>query len=122
MSKTKLLMNAILATVGALAAACGPAHAQNSEIAIAGIIDLSGGAADVGKDTLVGVQFAIEQLNKSGGILGRKIQFKYLDGASNPQRAVDQGAILVREGAKFLIAPQSSASTIAATKSQFRKS
>ena len=85
-------------------------------IVIAGSFDLSGAAADVGKDVLDGVQYAIEVLNKGGGVLGRKVELRYQDNGTNPQKSVDQANTLLRDGGKFLLAPQSSASAIAVSK------
>lgn len=93
-----------------------PTHAQSDPIIIAGSFDLSGAAADVGKDVLEGVQYAVEVVNGRGGVLGRKIELRQQDNGTNPQKSVDQATALVRDGAKFLLAPQSSASAIAVNK------
>lgn len=102
-----------LAVAGPLAA---PLQAQDAPIPIAGSFDLSGAAADVGRDVFNGTQYAVKLLNDRGGVLGRKIELRYQDNGTNPQRAVDQATSLVRDGAKFLTSPQSSASAIAVSK------
>jgi branched-chain amino acid transport system substrate-binding protein len=81
-----------------------------------GSFDLSGPAAEVGKDSLLGVQYAVEVLNKRGGVLGQSVVLNYQDNGTNPQRASNQAASLVREGAVMLMAPQSSADTLAVSK------
>ena len=91
-------------------------NAQNAPIKIVGSFDLSGGAAAVGKDTLTGVQFAVDQLNAKGGVLGRKVDLQYQDNGTNPRQAVDQATQLVQDGAVFLMAPQSSGNSLAVTK------
>jgi branched-chain amino acid transport system substrate-binding protein len=113
-------MNKILNShVAGLVLACASlaAHAQSGPpIKIAGSLDLSGAAADVGADVLAGVQFAIEALNKSGGVLGRKVELQYQDNGTNPQRAISQAGSLLADGADFLISPQSSAGAVAVNK------
>lgn len=85
-------------------------------IRIVGPFDLSGAAADVGRDSLAGVQYAIEKINASGGVLGRQLVLEHQDSGSNPQRGVSQATALLRDGtAALLLAPQSSASALAVT-------
>jgi branched-chain amino acid transport system substrate-binding protein len=91
--------------------------AKGEPVTIGGTFDLSGAAADVGKDVFDGVQYAIKVLNERGGVLGRPIELRYQDNGTNPQKAVDQANELIRNGAQFLMAPQSSASAIAVSKS-----
>ena len=88
------------------------AFAQTDTVTIAGSFDLSGAAADVGRDVLDGTQYAVKILNGKGGVLGRKVELKYQDNGTNPQKAIEQATGLVREGARFLASPQSSASAI----------
>jgi len=94
------------------------AVAQNSApIKIVAPVDLSGAAADVGRDALAGTQFAIEKINREGGVLGRQIVLEHQDSGSNPQRAVNQATALVRDHkASLLMAPQSSATALAVSK------
>jgi branched-chain amino acid transport system substrate-binding protein len=106
-----------LAAAAALALVASLGHAQSAgPIKIVGSIDLSGGAADVGKDALAGIQFAVETLNKKGGVLGRKVTFEYQDNGTNPQRAVNQANQLVEAGADFLMSPMASSGALAVTK------
>ncbi len=91
-------------------------QAQDAPVRIVGSLDLSGAAADVGRDALVGIQYAVEQLNKKGGVLGKKVSFEYQDGGSNPQRSISQTNALLQGGAALLMSPQSSGSTIAVSK------
>ena len=104
-----------LACVVLASLASASAWAQDP-IPIAGSFDLSGAAADVGRDVLNGTRYAIKVLNDAGGVLGRKIELRQQDNGTNPQRAVDQATSLIRDGAKFLTSPQSSASAIAVSK------
>jgi branched-chain amino acid transport system substrate-binding protein len=93
------------------------AHAQASDpVRIVGAVDLSGAAADVGRDALAGAKFAVEQINGQGGVLGRKVVLDHQDSGSNPQRAITQANALLQGGAAFLLAPQSSATALAVSK------
>src|SRR5207244_12057446 len=85
-------------------------------IKIGGSFDLSGAAGSLGKDALAGAQYAVEALNKSGGVLGRRVVLDYQDNGTNPQRAVSQATALVHDGAVVLLAPISSGSTLAVSK------
>ena len=94
------------------------AFAQDlTPIKIVAPVDLSGAAADVGRDSLAGTQFAIEKINREGGVLGRKLMLVHQDSGSNPQRAVNQATALLEEHkAPFMMSPQSSATALAVSK------
>ena len=59
------------------------AHAQ-STVYIPDVVELSGPGAVSGTNWRDGVVLAIDEINKSGGILGRKIDSEHLDTQSNP--------------------------------------
>lgn len=95
------------------AAAAGWASAQTTKgepIPIAGTFELSGPAADVSRGALQGAQFAVETINRNGGVLGRPIRLSYQDNGTNAQRAVDQAGAMAKEGAKFLVTAASNTS------------
>jgi branched-chain amino acid transport system substrate-binding protein len=101
----------------ALLTAAGIAQAQSgAPIKIVGSLDLSGPAADVGRDALAGIQYAIEVVNKNGGVLGRQLTLEHQDNGSNAQRAVSQASALLADNPPLLISPQSSAGAIAVNK------
>ncbi|MFT3721716.1 ABC transporter substrate-binding protein [Pseudorhodoferax sp.] len=103
--------------LGGLIAASAQAQAQApAPLKIVGSFDLSGAAAEVGKDVLVGTQYAVEVVNRSGGVLGRQIVLEYQDNGTNPQRAINQANGLAQGGAVLLLTPQSSSSTLAVSK------
>lgn len=96
---------------------CATAGAQTSgPVKISGAMDLSGAAADVGQDSLAGAKYAVEQINRQGGVLGRKVELDYKDSGSNPQRAISVANALVNNGPAMLLAPQSSATALAVSK------
>jgi branched-chain amino acid transport system substrate-binding protein len=56
-------------------------------IKIPNIIELSGGGATVGAMWKNGSTMALDEINAKGGILGKKIQFDYIDTGSDPGKA-----------------------------------
>ena len=60
-----------------------PVHAQ-STVYIPDVVELSGPGAVSGTNWRDGAAIAIDEINKSGGILGRKIETEHLDTQSNP--------------------------------------
>jgi branched-chain amino acid transport system substrate-binding protein len=61
----------------------GAASAQTT-VYIPDVIELSGPGAVSGTNWRDGVALAVDEINNSGGILGRKIQTEHLDTQSNP--------------------------------------
>ncbi len=61
----------------------GVAQAQ-SKVYIPDVVELSGPGAVSGTNWRDGAQLAIDEINKSGGILGRQIETEHLDTQSNP--------------------------------------
>jgi branched-chain amino acid transport system substrate-binding protein len=87
---------------GLLAATAVAAHAQQPPVLIYGIMELSGTGATPGTNFDNGVKLAVKEINASGGILGRKIDYVSTDTQTNPgvaksvaQKAVDQKAYVV---------------------------
>jgi branched-chain amino acid transport system substrate-binding protein len=90
-----------------LAATLGLALAQSAAsqqppIRIAGLVELSGTGTTSGTNFDNGVKLAVKEINASGGILGRRVDYSSADTQSNPQiakalaqRAVDDGAYVV---------------------------
>ncbi len=95
----------IIARIAALLVAIALAHplsAQNAPIKIAGLVELSGTGATSGTNFDNGVKLAVKEINASGGILGRKVEYSSSDTQSNPQiakslaqRAIDDGVYIV---------------------------
>jgi ABC-type branched-subunit amino acid transport system substrate-binding protein len=75
-----------LAIGGALTAAMPLRYAlaKSEPYKIGSIQPLSGGAASIGKTALVGLQVAVERINKGGGILGREVKLIAEDDESKP--------------------------------------
>jgi len=70
------------------------AHKRFSEpVRIGYIACLSGRNAELGREGLKGVQFAIEEVNRNGGVGGREVQLVIADNHASPQtawKALDQ--------------------------------
>jgi branched-chain amino acid transport system substrate-binding protein len=76
--------------------------AQQGPVNVVGLMELSGTGATAGTNFDNGVKLAVKEINASGGILGRKIEYTSMDTQSAPQtakalaqKAVDQGAYVV---------------------------
>ena len=83
---------------GLIFAVGGPADAQET-IKIGVFGPMSGGAAGYGQSEREAVDLVVEEVNASGGLLGKKIQVSYGDDAGKPEQAVS----LVK---KFITADQ----------------
>lgn len=113
----KLLGASASAAILLLAAGVPPVRAQSGQpLKIVASLDLSGPIGSLGIDALAGFQFAVETVNKKGGVLGRPIALEVQDNGSNPQRAVSQANALVQSGAVLLLSPISSGGTLAVSK------
>jgi branched-chain amino acid transport system substrate-binding protein len=83
-------------------ASAQPLLAQNGPIKIFGLVELSGTGATSGTNFDNGVKLAVKEINASGGILGRQVEYSSADTQSSPQvakalaqKAVDSGAYVV---------------------------
>src|SRR3981081_2169644 len=79
-----------------------PLLAQTQPVKIFGLVELSGTGATSGTNFNNGVKLAVKEINATGGILGRKVEYTANDTQSNPgiakalaQKAVDEGAYVV---------------------------
>jgi branched-chain amino acid transport system substrate-binding protein len=81
------------------------AFAQTKAFRVGTLQPLSGNAASGGKTALVGIQMAVERINKSGGINGRPVELIVADDESKPdvgrrkiEKMVDEDNIDVHVG------------------------
>jgi branched-chain amino acid transport system substrate-binding protein len=94
-------------TYGQVKKAAGP-------IKMGGQGAISGAHADYGWQMMAGATLAIEQINAKGGILGRKLELKFMDEELKPATAVKNARYLVTDwGADFLFGVDSSGSGMA---------
>lgn len=92
----------------------GQAKKPAGPIKIGGQGAISGAHADYGWQMMAGATLAIEQVNAKGGILGRKLELKFMDEELKPATAVKNARYLVTDwGADFLFGVDSSGSAMA---------
>jgi branched-chain amino acid transport system substrate-binding protein len=79
-----------------------PLLAQTQSVKIFGLVELSGTGATSGTNFNDGVKLAVKEINATGGILGRAIEYISSDTQSQPQiaktlalKATDEGAYVV---------------------------
>jgi branched-chain amino acid transport system substrate-binding protein len=97
---------AVVLIFSMLAAACSPgSKSDNGPILIGGALCLTGIQAPLDEPAVRGAQLAVDELNKKGGVLGRKVEFVNLDGKSDPVTVGNVAVQLVNKGAKAIIAP-----------------
>ena len=102
-----------LAAAALVMTACSPSDNSNADdgdskapIKVAGLFDLTGGNAAAGTAVADATKYAVEQINKKGGIQGRKIDLVGFDVASDPATAVLQYRKAVdQEGIKLILGP-----------------
>ena len=78
------LVNIIFLTLFAL----GCAKKESGEIKIGVINSLTGSAAPYGENAQNGMQLAVDDINKNGGISGKRIKLVVEDDKTDPQIAV----------------------------------
>jgi len=92
-------------------ASCGN---KNEPIKIGFVGPLTGRLSDLGTAGRDGVVLAIEELNRSGGINGRRVVLFTRDDRHDPQEALKADKELIREGVAAIIGHMTSAMSIAA--------
>lgn len=75
---------------------------------------LSGRYSDLGVGARNGVQLAVEEINRSGGIHGRRVELSVKDDRNDPETAVLVDRELIRENVAAIIGHMTSAVTTAA--------
>jgi branched-chain amino acid transport system substrate-binding protein len=90
----------------------GATHAQ-VRLAVAGPV--TGPNASFGAQLTQGVEQAVEDINKAGGILGQKIQVEVGDDVSDPKQGVSVANKFVGDGVKFVVGHFNSGVTMPAS-------
>jgi branched-chain amino acid transport system substrate-binding protein len=113
------LVGSALAVVVALAAAPSVASAQDKTVKFGALLALSGPLAASGREIRDGVDLAVEDLNRRGGIRalgGAKVEVVYGDSQAKPDVANSETERLVnREGVLAIVDMYPSATTLAAS-------
>jgi branched-chain amino acid transport system substrate-binding protein len=101
----------LLAAICMMTAAL-PSLAQQAPVRIVGLVELSGTGATSGTNFDNGVKLAVKEINATGGILGRKIEYTSSDTQSAPQTAKALAQKAVDERAYVVMGPVFSGSIL----------
>ena len=109
-------MRLILAGLSLAAAALGaiPAAYAQSEIAIAVAGPMTGEYASFGAQFKAGAEAAVADINKAGGVLGKKLKLEIGDDACDPKQARSAADALGAKGVVFVAGHYCSGSSIPA--------
>ncbi len=83
----------------------GAAQGNGTEIIIGASLCLTGIQSPLDEPILRGAQLAVDELNASGGVLGKQLKLVNLDGKSDPVVVGNNGEQLVAQGASAIITP-----------------
>lgn len=94
----------------------GGARAQTQDpIRLGWLSSLTGPLSTVAIATNLGVQFAVDELNKSGGINGRKLELLTRDTTGDPARAVSfANQLIFQDKVHFILGPVNSGESLPA--------
>lgn len=90
----KKLFTVTLLFFAALIISLGCAKKQPEEIKIGAILPLTGTAALLGTETKEGIDIAVEEINRKGGIHGRRVKVIYHDSMNDPKEGLSAFRIL----------------------------
>jgi branched-chain amino acid transport system substrate-binding protein len=104
-----------LLTSTALLASLAFASFAQADIIIGVIAPLTGPVAAYGDQVKNGVQVAVDEINKNGGILGEKVVVKLADDAGEPKQGVSAANQLVADGVHYVVGPVTSGVAVPAS-------
>lgn len=102
---------AALTVLALLSSACGgddgdSAGTDRPAIRVGAIFNLTGPNSTLGQEEYVGVEAAVADVNRRGGVLGRRIELVKADAASDPQKAATEATRLIDdEGVVAIVGP-----------------
>jgi branched-chain amino acid transport system substrate-binding protein len=100
------LIVALALSIGLTGVGSGQAQQPEGEpIVIGGALSLTGIQSPLDEPGLRGAELAVEELNRTGGVLGRPVQFINLDGKSDPVTVGNVTVELIDRGAVAIVAP-----------------
>ena len=106
----KKILVAALALVMLMTACCAMSE---DTVKIGGLSPLTGSVAVYGLAVQAGVDYAVEEINANGGVLGKQIEFIWRDDQGDPAYAVSMYNQLVGENIVALVGAVTTAPTIA---------
>lgn len=103
--KKQTILLSVLLIVTLILTACGTGDQEAAEdtILIGGALALTGINAPIDEPAMRGIQLAVDEINASGGVLGRQLEFVNLDSKSDPVTSSNVGVQLVERGAAAII-------------------
>jgi branched-chain amino acid transport system substrate-binding protein len=97
----------------AVAGLCATAALAQDTVKLGGIMSLTGGGASIGKVASTAWEIAVEDINASGGILGKKVELVLADTTTDPTHGVSEvRRLIANEGIDLLVGPATSQETI----------
>ena len=111
--------NALLAASAVLLATSIPASAEDGvsadKIVFGQAAALDGAASALGQGMKIGLEAAFAEINKAGGVKGRKLELKSVDDGYEPTKSIEAVKKLLEEDKVFAIAGAVGTPTAAAT-------
>ncbi|MFT4415247.1 branched-chain amino acid ABC transporter substrate-binding protein [Fredinandcohnia humi] len=117
MKKVRMLLFVLVVGFAMILTACSSSSSGGSddEILIGTILPVSGNNATDGKDMQNAMEMAIEEINKAGGVLGKKIKLEVADDACDPQTATTAANKLVSSKVVAVVGGYCSGATLPAS-------
>ena len=101
--RPSFLLIAFIVLTALILAGCGAGKGSDKgTIIIGGALCLTGIQAPLDEPAVRGANLAVDEVNKKGGVLGRKIAFLNLDGKSDPVTVGNVAVELIKKGAKAM--------------------
>ena len=97
MRRAGLYLAVLTVAVVAALAPMGSGAATKPPMRIAAVLSLTGSGASLGVQEREGIQLRADQINKAGGIKGRRITLRFVDDQSSPDQAVQQTRALIQD-------------------------
>ncbi len=111
MNKTKYGLSGLILAGAAAVLTAGPVSAQ--QVKIGSILSTTGRAAFLGEDMKRGMELAIDEINKAGGVMGKPIKWFFYDAESQSVKGVNATKRLISQDEVSIIAGGGSMSGIA---------
>lgn len=110
-----LMVSAAMLAVMAFSAAPSPAGAQSAPpIRVGGLFSLTGPGGLIGESYVLGAKMAVDEINKAGGIAGRKVELVLGDTQTDPSIAVNEAKRLaLQEKVDMVVGPAVSQEALA---------
>lgn len=109
-----LFLLVALLSVALVAAGCGGGGKSGDTVKIGFLGGKTGGHAHYGIETLKGMQMAVEDINKAGGVNGKKLEIVEGDHGSNSSEAAAVTQKLITQGVSAIIGDPTTGITITA--------